>query len=562
MFGRRYVRVLRALAGDTAQRVGRVDVLDAVERAELLAACRGERGAVTDDVLTLFARQVARTPEAVAVVDDRATVSYRQLDERSSRLAHQLRGAGVGAESVVAVAAGRGAELVVALIAVWKAGAAYLPIDVRTPPRRVGFMLADAKVSVLLGERAAVDELSVASDVRTVVMDDPVVAAAVDAQPGHGPERSLAADRLAYVIYTSGSTGQPKGVAVTHAGLASYVASVVGRVGFGGEGRRYALLQAVATDLGNTVLLASLVTGGQLHIVDADTVVEPDALRAYLAEHDIDYLKIVPSHLAALAAMDGLDGLLPRRSLVLGGEAAPLGLVEQLLAVPDGPAVFNHYGPTETTIGVATTQLSTDSVTQGRVPIGLPLANTAVYLLDERLNPVPPGVTGEVYVCGAQLARGYLGNAALTATRFVASPFDDGQRMYRTGDLARWSTQGQLQFIGRADDQVKIRGFRVEPGELAAVLSTCPGVAQVAVVARRNTSATATRLVAYVVPEDTTTTLTLAHLRSHAAQQLPEHLLPTAAVVLPALPLTANGKLDRNALPAPLDTPTTPRRTG
>jgi amino acid adenylation domain-containing protein len=512
------------------------------------------RRAVTEDVLTLFAKQVARTPEVVAVADDNAAVSYRRLDERSSRLARYLRGVGVGAESVVAVAAGRGVDLVVALIAVWKAGAAYLPIDVQTPARRVGFMLADAKVSVLLGERAVVETLPVARDVPTVVMDDRLVAAAVDAESGHGPELSLAADRLAYVIYTSGSTGRPKGVAVTHAGLANYVAAVVGRVGLGGEGRRYALLQAVATDLGNTVLLASLVTGGQLHIVDADTAVDPDALRGYLAEHDIDYMKIVPSHLAALGAMDGLDGLLPRRSLVLGGEAAPVGLVEQLLAVPDGPAVFNHYGPTETTIGVATTQLTTESVTQPRIPIGRPLANTALYVLDDRLNQVAAGVVGELYVCGAQLARGYLGRAALTATRFVASPFDHGKRMYRTGDLARWSSQGQLQFIGRADDQVKIRGFRVEPAELAAVLNTCPGVAQAAVLARKNASATATRLVAYVVPEDTTTTLTLAGLRRHAAQHLPEHLLPTAAVVLAALPLTPNGKLDRNALPAPLDT--------
>jgi acyl-coenzyme A synthetase/AMP-(fatty) acid ligase/acyl carrier protein len=329
-------------------------------------------------------------------------------------------------------------------------------------------------------------------------------------------------------MYTSGSTGVPKGVAVTHGSLANYVFAVSRRLGWVRPGMRYALLQPQVTDLGNTVVFAALATGGVVHVLDAEMVVDAEVVAGYLVRERIDAVKVVPSHAVALGAE---RWRLPH-SLVLGGEAAPVGWVESL-----GGRVFNHYGPTETTVGVAVGE-----VAGGVVTVGRPLANTAFYVLDGGLRPVPPGVAGELYVAGVQVARGYVGRPGVTGERFVACPFAAGQRMYRTGDVAKWTADGQVVFVGRADDQVKVRGFRVEPGEVEAVLTAHPDVRQAAVVVRDD------RLVAYIVGD--------ADLREYAAQRLPEYMVPSAFVALDALPLTGNGKLDRRALPEPGETTT------
>ena len=299
------------------------------------------------------------------------------------------------------------------------------------------------------------------------------------------------ADALAYVMYTSGSTGAPKGVLVTHRGLRNYLATVPARVHLGEPGGRYALLQGAVTDFGNTVIFTSLAAGGTLHILAPDQVTDPAAVTGYLAGQQIDYLKAVPSHLAALAGPAGTGPLIPARALVLGGESASPAWVSGLLAAAGDRPVANHYGPTETTIGVATATLTPDLLRAGTVPIGSPAGNTRLYVLDRWLHPVPPGATGELYVAGDSLARGYAGRPALTAERFAACPFAGGERMYRTGDLARWRPDGLLEFAGRADDQVKIRGFRVEPGEVQAILAAHPQVAQAAVAVREDTPATA-----------------------------------------------------------------------
>ncbi|MGW2659015.1 condensation domain-containing protein, partial [Streptomyces sp. NPDC001478] len=385
-----------------------------------------------------------------------------------------------------------------------------------------------------------------------MAIDDTFVEMQLAAAPTGRPEREVDPRSLAYVIYTSGSTGRPKGVAVTHSGLANYTASVPDRLGFAGEGARYALLQAQATDLGNTVVFASLTTGGELHILDEAAVTDPERVAAYLAEHEIDHFKVVPSHLAALTT-SGFEAVLPARSLVLGGEAASTVWLRELLGAAGDREVHNHYGPTETTIGIATTRLTAEGIAGGTVPVGTPIANTRFYLLDSRLQPVPVGVAGELYVSSAGLARGYVGREALTAERFVANPYERGERMYRTGDRAKWTPDGQVVFLGRADDQVKIRGYRIEPGEVQGVLAGHPLVDQAAVVAREDAPGDR-RLVAYVVADDLEPQekVHLAPaLREFAAQRLPEHMVPSAVVVLEALPLAGNGKLDRKALPAP-----------
>jgi len=565
---RRFVKILDWLVtASPGDYLGRAELLDEAERRQILGTWNDTAAEVpaAGGVHELFAAQAAVSPDAVAVACGDAWLSYRGLEERANRLARHLSDAGIGAESVVALCLPSGLEMVPAVLAVWKAGAAYLPLDPGTPTERLAFMLADSQTVLVAATGAVLDELP-AGRIRTIAVDDPGVVAAAASRPGTAPTARVVAGRLAYVMYTSGSTGVPKGVQVTQGGLVNYLASAPARIGFGEPGGRYALLQPPVTDFGNTVIFASLVTGGVLHILDPGTVTDPDAVAGYLAGRGIDYMKVVPSHLAALGSSEGLARLFPARALVLGGEAAPPGLAGELLAAAGGRDLVNHYGPTETTIGVATSRLTIADVDEGVLPVGSPVANTRLYVLDSFLQPVPPGVTGQLYVAGAGLARGYLGRAGLTGERFVACPFGTaGERMYRTGDLARWAVPGegeagggQLIFAGRADDQVKIRGFRVEPGEVAAVLAGCPGVAQ-AVVTAREDSPGGQRLTGYVVPAGGEPAGGLAGadgalaaaVREHAAARLPGYMVPLAVVVLARLPLTASGKLDRAALPAP-----------
>ncbi len=532
-----------------------LSVMDAAERDRLLVGWNGGAVSVPAGLVPgMVAGQVAGVPDVVAVACGGVQVSYGELGARAARLAGYLAGVGVGRESVVGLCLPRGVDMVVAVLAVWQAGGAYLPVDAGLPAGRVALMLADAGVSVLVGLAGVLDELP-AGRVRSVALDDPGVAAAVSAVAGGGPAVVVAAGQLAYVMYTSGSTGRPKGVGVTHGGLASYVASVPPRVGLAGAGR-FAVLQDQVTDLGNTVVFGALATGGTLVVAPEAAVTDPVAMAGFVAAQRVDGFKVVPSHLAALGAgPGGLGAVLPRRVVVLGGEAASPGWVGEVVAAAGaGRVVVNHYGPTEATIGVCAAGLDGPGVAGGVVPIGSPVPGVRVFVLDERLALVPAGVAAELYVAGAQLARGYVGRAGLTAARFVADPFDaaGGGRLYRTGDVVRWTAGGQLVFVGRADEQVKIRGFRVEPGEVQAVLAGCSRVARVVVVARRDPPGDV-RLVAYVVaagPAEGAGDLPAA-VREFAAARLPGYMVPAAVVVLAELPLTANGKLNRRALPAP-----------
>jgi len=550
----RYRKALAWLAAASpADPVGRADLLDEQERRRVLTEWNStDAGTVDGTVADLFASWAERTPDATAVVCDGVPTTYRELNERANRLAGLLRGRGIGAESVVALALPRGVAAVVAILAVWKAGAAYLPLDPQAPAERSAYLLRDSRAALLIATEEVFDELP-ATRVPTLVLDAPAVVAALAAQPATASGTEVRPGQLAYVIYTSGSTGRPKGVAISHGALANYVAHVPGRVGFGAQGTRSALLQAQATDLGNTVLFGSLTTGGELHVLDADAAVDPAAVAGYLADHRIEIVKAVPSHLAALGAVAGLPAVVPAAALVLGGEAAEPGWAGRLLEAAGERAVFNHYGPTEATIGVATGRLDAATVAAGTVPLGTPVPNTRLYVLDDALLPVPPGVLGELYIAGAQLARGYQGRPALTAERFTACPFGTGGgRMYRTGDRARWDAEGRVVFAGRADEQVKIRGFRVEPGEARAAVAAHPRVGEAVVVVREDSPADK-QLVAYVVPtnRDTDDDGLAGSVRAFTADRLPSHLVPAAVVVLDTLPLTANGKVDRAALPAP-----------
>ncbi|MGW1258208.1 non-ribosomal peptide synthetase [Streptomyces sp. NPDC002513] len=486
----------------------------------------------------LFEQRLAAGAEGEALNVAGAALSYDEVNRRANRLARLLAQRGAGPEKIVALAFPRSAEMVVAVLATAKTGAAFLPVDPEYPPERVEFMLGDASPVLVLTDQATRRRLPGVPDL--IVVDDPAVVAKTamyaDDDLTGVPVRP---DALAYVIYTSGSTGRPKGVAVTHRGLADLAGAKVERMALDGRSR---VLQFASPsfDAYITELTATFRSGATLVIPPPVTLVGA-ALEEVIAERGVTHV-VVPPVAAASISPAAVPGL---RCLVLAGEASTGELVERWA---DATRVINAYGPTEATVCATMTQPLTGGTT---VPIGVPIKGVTCYVLDERLRATAPGVRGELYLAGGGLARGYLGQRALTASRFVADPFAaDGSRMYRTGDLVSVRTDGALDFHGRADDQIKLRGFRIELGEVESALAGHPSVGQVVAVVREDTP-DARRIVAYVIPAAGTAP-TAGDLRQHAAGFLPTHMVPAAFVLLSAFPLTPSGKLDRAALPAPV----------
>ncbi|MFE0425892.1 amino acid adenylation domain-containing protein, partial [Streptomyces sp. NPDC058953] len=554
-------RVLAGASADPAASVGALELLSPGERRRVLEEWNdsGRAVPVAATLADAVAAQTARTPGATALVHGDETLTFAELDRRAKRLAYVLRSEGAGPDALVGVCLDQGVEQAVALLAVLRSGAAYVPLDPEQPRRRLGHMLTDARpvVIVTTGGRSA---LVSGTEAPLLLLEELAdrLAAAPDTPPGAG----AGPDDLAYVIYTSGSTGTPKGVAVQHRQVLTYLAGVRQRFAEAGleDGARYVLLQSLAFDFGLTTLYLSLTTGGCLHLL-APRTPGPELAR-YLAERRIDCVKLTPSHLAALGAevADPAE-LLPRRLLILGGEASGWEWSRRLAATAarTGCRVVNHYGPTEATVGATTLLIDPEAPAEGpTTPIGRPLPGARVYVLDPLGAPVPAGVAGELWIGGDRLARGYLGLPELTAERFRTDPFaasapDGGSgtepRMYRTGDLARHRPDGTIEFLGRGDDQVKIRGYRVELGEAEAHLARLPGVAQ-AVAAARGPAGEQV-LVGYLVPAAGAAAPTAAEARRLLAERLPDYLVPSRFVVLPELPRQAHGKVDRRALPEP-----------
>ncbi len=543
----RFARLLTAVAADPWVRVGQVDVLGAGERDSLLRWGSGPAVPVAKDtIIGLFEAQAARSPQAPAVVSGADTLTYAEVNARASRLAWLLIGRGVGPEDVVGLVLPQSLELVVAMLAVLKSGAAYLTVDVDHPAERVGLVLADARPVCVVATASTVAGLP-DTGVPVLMLDDHDVQAALDdgftPDPGDGDRRCrLTASHPAYLIYTSGSTGRPKGVLVEHRSVVDYLTWT--SRSYPGAAGTSVLHTPVGFDLTVTALYTPLVTGGCVvlsSLKDNDRLpVLPEELPPFT------FIKATPSHLPLLA--DAGWRFAPDVELLLGGEALAGEALHEWRQAHPNSTIWNVYGPTEATVNC--TEFRITSVLAGRVPIGRPQGNARVYVLDAGLRPAPVGVSGELYIAGSGLARGYRGRPGLTAERFVADPFGPaGSRMYRTGDVARWRRDGFLEFLGRADDQVKIRGHRVEPGEIEAVLRGLAGVRQAAVVLREDQPGDH-RLVAYVVV-DMGTMVDTVRLRRSVGSVLPEYMVPAAFVVLDALPLTVNGKLDRAALPAP-----------
>ncbi|MER8187219.1 amino acid adenylation domain-containing protein [Kitasatospora sp. NPDC094015] len=555
LFAARLVRVLEQALADPARPAGRIELTAAQERRGLAGEWNAtDREVREGTLLTRIAECVAATPDAVAVDFEGTELTYRALDERAGRLARVLAGAGAGPDRIVAVAVPRSAELMVALLAVLKSGAAYLPLDVEYPAERLAGMVEDAAPVCVLTVPDQLDALPRVPGVPLLTVD------------ADGPQAEPAApgpDHAAYVIFTSGSTGRPKGVLVTHR-------AIVNRLDWMRE--VYSITPAdrilqktpASFDVSVWEFFLPLVSGARVVLARPGGHREPEYLAALAARAGITATHFVPSMLTAFtgaaeqdrAIREGFAGV---RRVFCSGEALPAAAVERFAALWPQIELHNLYGPTEAAVDVTYHRAWAGA---GVVPIGRPVWNTRLYVLDARLRPVPVGVPGELYLAGVQLARGYLGRPGLTSGRFVADPFSTGGgRMYRTGDLVRRRVDGEVEYLGRTDDQVKVRGFRIELGEVESALAAVPGVGQAAVTARALTEGGPRQLLGYVVPQAGASVGGDA-VRAAAAAVLPEHMVPAVVTVLDALPLSVNGKLDRKALPDPGRPGARPATTG
>ncbi len=538
-----FCRLLEAMAADETRAIDRLPLIDEAERHQVLVAWNATEADYPRDkcVHELVEAQAARTPEAIAVVYGDTRLTYAELNAGANRLAHRLRALNVRPGDRAAIALERSIELVVAQLAILKCGAAYVPLDRSAPLQRQAFMIADCEARIVVTAVGAI-----APEIRGVTRVD------IDLKTLPGPDTrdwdpSADGEAIAYVMYTSGSTGQPKGVMAPHRAIGR-LALNNGYADFRPTDR-VAFASNPAFDASTMEVWATLINGGSVVVVDQATLLDPQRFKRWLEDHAISVLWLTAGLFHQYA--DALAQPFARlRILITGGDVVDPRVAARVLERSPPQRLLNGYGPTETTTFAATCQIREVAASATSIPIGRPISNARIYILDRHCEPVPIGAAGEIHIGGAGVARGYLNRPELTAERFIASPFVDGDRLYRTGDLGRYRRDGTIEFLGRNDFQVKIRGFRIEPGEIEARLAEHPGVRE-AVVLPREDAPGDKRLVAYTTTRPDAAPPGAEALRAHLAASLPECMVPAAYVALDALPLTANGKLDRLALPAP-----------
>lgn len=566
--------VLNSAVAHTDRKISNIALLSNDEQKSLAAwnQTSVQTGARTT-LTQAFELQVARVPNSVAVVGDDETLTYSAFNQRANQLAHDLRARGVGNNTPVGLRLDRSANAIVALMGILKAGGAYVPLSVEAPDARIAQQVREAGITVIVSSNAHAP--AAIDGVTTIKLDDTADSTRLSTLPTDNLPVVSTPESIAYVLYTSGSTGTPKGVAVTHANAVHY-ARAVSRVladtpadvagdGFAQlSGKHFAVASTLSADLGNTSLLPSLMSGGTLHVLSKDATTDAARYGDYVRANKIDILKITPNHLAALTAGKTgteLAALLPAMWTVVGGEALRPDVARALLSA-NTCRLLNHYGPTETTVGVCTFEVTTSSLEQAvkfgaqTIPLGRPLANTHAYIVDGNNNEMPIGIPGELLLGGDGVTQGYFHRDDLTTERFITYA---GERVYRTGDRVRRLPDGAIEFLGRADDQVKIRGHRVELGEVEHALRAHPGVAN-AVVAMREDATGQPSLVAFAAARAGDYAVshsdrpTPERLSEWMAVRLPAHMIPTTIVLLDAIPLTANGKVDRAKLPATVAT--------
>jgi len=547
-----FKELLSSIVKNPQQKIGKLPMLTKAEEQQLLVEFNNTKIDYPKDktIVDLFEEQAERTPQATAVVFENEQLSYQQLNEKANQLAHYLRSLGVKEETLVPLCMERGLDMMTAMLGILKAGAAYVPIDADFPADRISYMLEDTGASIVITSKESRSKLPASAGVEIIELDGDWLTVNSKQStenyqlPTTNYQQTIQPHHAAYVIYTSGSTGQPKGVIIEHRHLVDYIFGLNNKVQIN-ECKSFALVSTIATDLGNTVIYASLLSGGALHLFSKEATTNVEKLHEYFAKHKIDCLKIVPSHWKALCTEDEL--LLPAKLLVFGGEALPSEVAANIQAMGSSCRVVNHYGPTETTIGKLLHLIEPGKTYGATIPIGKPFSNTTVYVLSRDMELSPVGVPGQLFIAGDGVARGYFNKPEITKEKFIADPFIKQGLMYGTGDLVKYLADGNIEFIGRVDDQVKIRGYRIELGEIETVLNHCQEVRQAVVLAREDKHGNK-RLVSYIVPEGY---YEKEEIIAYLKDKLPEYMVPALLVEMEVLPLTANGKVDRKALPDP-----------
>jgi amino acid adenylation domain-containing protein len=487
----------------------------------------------------LIESRVEKLGDRIALVDESNRLTYSALELRANQLANQLRALGVGPDAPVAICLERGVAVGIAIFAILKAGGAYVPLDSHLPEKRIGMLLTEMGVKIVITQES-LGQIALPEQLTVIMLDKEWER--IEMSSARPSPTAVQPENLAYLIPTSGSTGKPKGVMIEHRQIVNYALGLQERLALH-EGESFAVVSTIAADLGNTMIYGSLTTGGTLHYISAERSADAESMTEYFSRENIDNLKIVPAHLSALLASKYTADLFPKRRLVLGGEPISAELIRNIRDLGVECEIHNHYGPTETTVGVMTHKLEINAHPDEGAPMGRPLANTEVYIVNRSNRPAGVREPGELLLGGAGLARGYLNQPDLTADSFIPNSFNNrvGVRLYRTGDLTRYLPDPNVVFIGRIDHQVKIRGFRIEPGEIEAVLKTHPAVRQAVVLPSKD--AGEWRLIAYLAL-DHERTYRAGDLREFLRDRLPRHMIPSTFVRLESFPITANGKLD------------------
>ena len=546
--GEQYTTLLACAAERPEAGVGELEILSEARRRQLLVEFNdtAREYPPNESIQEMFERQVKLSPDDAAVAYEGQRLSYSELNARANQLGHRLQKLKIGPDVPVALCFERSLDLIVGMLGILKAGGAYVPLEPMQPKERLGYVLEDVAAPVILTQQKLVPYLP-EHDGHVICLDSDWAEIARESR--ENPSRRLNERNLVYVIFTSGSTGRPKGVGVEQRQLVNYVKAIEERLEFPPRSS-FATVSTFAADLGHTMIFPSLTNGGCLHIISQERASDPEALADYFEREQIDCLKIVPSHLEALLTWPHPEQILPRRRLVLGGEAARPELVESLKRIAPGCEVFNHYGPTETTVGVITYRVKAaqDSDAPVSIPLGRPIANTEIYILDAKLQPVAIETIGELYIGGAGVARGYVRRQELTAERFIPDPFSarPGARLYKTGDLARYRSDGNIEFLGRADNQIKFHGFRVELDEIKNALNRHPQIRDSVIVLARDKNGNDSIVAYYVSRKE----LEVVELREFLQQSIIEETIPNVFAYLRKLPLTLNGKVNHHALPS------------